>query len=228
MVKNFSRQRPNFSGNLTLNVALRQITKSINKNQNQYSHIDRDYTPNDNSSGESRNTSQKKKPVKKAKIIRTKFAHLPEAERYKFKNLQSLVKILSEHPYSFILDYVDKKEHITMGEIHTAIKQQKISTFPQVEYLIGKLFDVMENELSEIHFKINEEIYEDKKDFVQGQTQQVFNQLQQLRADQREAILIEENFIRLDGNGNRCIDFTPENADNIITLTEKMEKLLSQ
>ena len=92
--------------------------------------------------------------------------NLSEAEKFKFKHFNVMIKMLKAHPYSFMFNYLDPVEQLTLDDIQTSVKKQKIEEFTQMEILTGKLFDQVEQNLSEMHGEINQIINKAKSDYV--------------------------------------------------------------
>ena len=67
-------------------------------------------------------TRKQVKKVKKANL----YVPASESERFKIKQMKSMMGILENHPYSFMFDYQDTEEHLTPDDVMNAIKKGKV------------------------------------------------------------------------------------------------------
>ena len=108
------------------------------------------------------------------------------------------------HPYSFLFQYIPSSE-LTLSDLETATNLGKIRSFPEFELLAGKLFDNMEQMLSDMHGQMLEEVEKAKIEFVEKSVQSVVSGLGMLTGEERQRVVSKES--------NREVEFEMESAD---------------
>eukprot|EP00347_Sterkiella_histriomuscorum_P012076 403369980 len=207
--------------------------------------------------GQRGNTNNKHDKNKKAKAPQKSFEEvvqtLNECDQFKAKSMMSMVKIIEQHPHSFMFDFIDQDKELTLQDIKQIITlsassiddatqdanskakdddeslalEHRVKDFEHLELLVMKLFDGMETTFSDLHEQILELVEADKKEFVcDGETiQTIFNGLQKISDSEKNQLLDTHSVFRFD-NGTQLLDFIPEKADEVIDLTRKLETLM--
>ena len=100
--------------------------------------------------------------------LRDPLAEMSESERFKFRNIQAIIKILQKHPFSFMLDFVDENE-LSLDDICEVLQSSSREIkmdFSETEICLMKIFDNAERNLCSLHQKMLDLMTEQKTEFV--------------------------------------------------------------
>jgi len=108
-----------------------------------------------------------------------------------------MIKILEDHPYSFIFDEVLSNDtDLTLSDLKEVVQKNKLGTITDgvgltnFESLIQKLFETSESKLTTLHRDMLGKLSEQKKEYIEGASKDICNLFMcKLNISDREEIL---------------------------------------
>ena len=139
-----------------------------------------------------------------------------------------MIKILEDHPYSFIFDEVLSNDtDLTLSDLKEVVQKNKLGTITDgvgltnFESLIQKLFETSESKLTTLHRDMLGKLSEQKKEYIEGASKDICNLFMcKLNISDREEILnmpqFKDKIVIQKSNGERELRLNASYVDEVI------------
>jgi hypothetical protein len=147
-----------------------------------------------------------------------------------------MVGCLKDHPFRETLERCLNKEiDLTVEDLATVIKKDKMNVvtgeeqgIQNFESIVSCYFDTIDTRLREFYNeKMVQEVEKAKQEFIEQSAREITTDLGTLSIQEREEIYGREEFneiIMVDGQGERKLELTKKNIDQVIKFQQAIEE----